>query len=366
MTERTDRGSSAELGRTQVFGRRDGTLGSGVQEDSRAVAASSDHEAFVIRMRTRLLDALRSDLEGQPDRWVVLDFPSQLNCGDSAIWLGEAAAARALGARVVRAVDRRNAVALVGAGADRLVLLHGGGNFGGLYPSHEELRLRALRTLRGRRLVQLPQSVEWASEQARETMKRAVGEHGDLLLYVRDERSYDRAVADLDCEVRLVPDAAFALGPLERGASSQDELVVQRRTDKEAAAIPGGLQRETFDWLVASPRSRRTLLLRAVEKAFAGSRRLGGRDIRVDSVLAAALARENLRFARRTLSSGSAVVTDRLHGHVISTLLGLEHCVVDDANGKIRALWDTWTHSAPRATFVPDWAGAAAWIDRRG
>jgi pyruvyl transferase EpsO len=51
------------------------------------------------------------------------------------------------------------------------------------------------------------------------------------------------------------------------------------------------------------------------------------------------------------LSRGRVVITDRLHGHVLATLLGLPHCVMDSQYGKVRALWDTWTHEVPDAVW---------------
>ena len=136
-------------------------------------------------------------------------------------------------------------------------------------------------------------------------------------------------------------------------------------TDREAAALHGALGYETFDWLASPPLSRRSVLLRAVQASFDASRAAGGRHLVVETALAARLATANLTTARERLSAGARVATDRLHGHVISVLLGVEHCIVDDAHGKIRALWETWTKDAPSATFAPDWAAATAWIDDR-
>jgi exopolysaccharide biosynthesis predicted pyruvyltransferase EpsI len=45
----------------------------------------------------------------------------------------------------------------------------------------------------------------------------------------------------------------------------------------------------------------------------------------------------------RLLSSRWAVVTDRLHAHLLSLLLGLPHVVLNDRYDKVHTFWETWT-----------------------
>lgn len=37
------------------------------------------------------------------------------------------------------------------------------------------------------------------------------------------------------------------------------------------------------------------------------------------------------------------MVTDRLHGHILSILLGLPHVVLGDRHGKVRRFREAWT-----------------------
>lgn len=310
------------------------------------------------------VQALRSELISRATTlgldaadWSVVDYPGHLNCGDSAIWLGEAALARALGRRIRSMVDRSTA-AVARVPRDTLLMLHGGGNFGGLYPTHQELRVQTLERYRDRKIVQLPQSIHWGSDAAREQLRRAVGEHPDFHLLVRDERSLAVAQRDLDCPVTLVPDAAFALGPLRRRKASVP-LAVQRRIDPEADASGEGLEVPTFDWLTARRTEPRAIALRVLRLQLRGTRLLPGRageSMRLAS--ADVLAKLNLAHAERLLSAGERLVTDRLHGHVLATLLGVPHIVVNDRFGKVEALWSTWTSQLGIGEFAPDWVVA--------
>jgi pyruvyl transferase EpsO len=55
------------------------------------------------------------------------------------------------------------------------------------------------------------------------------------------------------------------------------------------------------------------------------------------------LAGLHLRRGCSLLASGRVVVTDRLHGYLLSLLLGLPHVVLGDRHGKIASTLATWT-----------------------
>lgn len=45
----------------------------------------------------------------------------------------------------------------------------------------------------------------------------------------------------------------------------------------------------------------------------------------------------------RILASARFLVTDRLHGHILATILGIPHVLIDSKLGKNLAFHDTWT-----------------------
>jgi pyruvyl transferase EpsO len=49
-----------------------------------------------------------------------------------------------------------------------------------------------------------------------------------------------------------------------------------------------------------------------------------------------AVAGQRFRRGTRQLSRGRAIVTDRLHVHIVSLLLGRPHAVLDNSYGKVR------------------------------
>ncbi|TIO38875.1 MAG: exopolysaccharide biosynthesis protein, partial [Mesorhizobium sp.] len=95
------------------------------------------------------------------------------------------------------------------------IFIHGGGNFGDLWITHQDFRERVLEQFPNRRIIQFPQSIHYKSQERRERSARIIGGHKNFVLLVRDEESKAFAEKHFDCEVRLCPDMAFCIGALE-------------------------------------------------------------------------------------------------------------------------------------------------------
>jgi pyruvyl transferase EpsO len=60
------------------------------------------------------------------------------------------------------------------------------------------------------------------------------------------------------------------------------------------------------------------------------------------------------------LARGRAVVTERLHAHVLCVLMGIPHVVLDNTYGKIRSFYETWTQASALTVFEDDFSRAVA------
>lgn len=272
----------------------------------------------------------------------LVDFPDHSNVGDSAIWLGEMAYLRARQRLPVYHSalgnhDDDEMRAVLGEGT---ILIHGGGNFGTLWPKHEAFRLHLLRAHRGRPIVQMPESIHYADDAGIAEMATAIREHGNFTLLVRDARSLAFAEKHFDCRIALCPDAALMLGRQEK-AAPRARVFALLRTDHERApgsnaALPEGVIAD--DWLDEDEgerkRIRMSLRLRRVFTRNPQAMRLARQQKLAEWRLARGLA---------MLSQGEVVVTDRLHAHILSVLLDIPHVLLDNSYGKVRGFADQWT-----------------------
>lgn len=325
--------------------------------------------ALVAGLEARIAATLDGALAGT-SRLALLDFPDYANVGDSAIYLGTLAFLRrryGVSPHYVCRPDTFSATDLGRRLGDGAVLLQGGGNFGDLWPVHQEFREVALRALRGRRVIQLPQSIHFRERDALRRAAAAIAAHGDVLLLVRDRRSADLARSAFPCEVRLCPDMAFALGALDRPAPPRHDLMLLLRDDREragtgTAAVPADAVRT--DWPPDGGGRRALRLRRALKLAATAPRRALDRHEQ-RSCFYEALARRRLAGGLALLASGRQVITDRLHGHILCLLLGIPHVALDNSYGKLGGVIEAWTAGSDLLARAGDLSEALALCRRR-
>jgi pyruvyl transferase EpsO len=213
------------------------------------------------------------------------------------------------------------------------IFIHGGGNFGDIWPEHQGFRERVLERFPGRRIVQFPQSIHYSSPERLEKSARIIGRHKDFHLLVRDQESKDFAEKHFQCHVRLCPDMAFGIGAV-KAASPEFPVLAMLRTDLEKAGendLSAIRDIPVEDWITESARSVRM------------SKRLGSASAVIafkpeEKALRTldAAARNRFRRGIRQISRARALVTDRLHVHICSLLIGRPHAVLDNSYGKVR------------------------------
>ncbi|MET8698520.1 polysaccharide pyruvyl transferase family protein [Kitasatospora sp. NPDC004723] len=293
-------------------------------------------------------------------RCALLGFPDYGNVGDSAIWLGARTLLAELGAEVVYTADHHDfdPAALAERLPNGTILLTGGGNLGDLWPSHQRMREQVISAFPGHRIVQLPQSVHFGDPAALARARAVFDAHPDLVLLLRDGPSLRAARRAFRAPALLAPDCAFAMNGVPRLARPERRILWLRRADHESAGHPGPdphAEVHRTDWTGqegAEPGwAAEALAVRQRIAAASAEVRRTAAGAAVAELAAAQDRHAELQLRRgcRLLGSAEAVVTDRLHGHLLSLLLGLPHVVLDDRNGKVGGYWRTWGHERHRS-----------------
>jgi pyruvyl transferase EpsO len=342
------------------------------------------------QMRGTLHAELRRALRGRTEA-VLLDVPLHGNAGDLLIVEGLLRSLAELGVRLALLQDWRltSWQRLRRIPRSTAVLLMGGGNFGGLYPAHDEYRAQVLRAVPADQVVILPQSVSLSSNAQADAVRELYGDHPEAVFLIRDRLSAARladAVPSLAHSIRHTPDLAFGARLEARDAPSVDIRVV-KRDDQESLHgalldLPQRARVLSSDWpsfdgdsaefrdLTDFVRRRRRVLSTAVRAA---------RPVHLQGLAEAIVERSwiprqqrllrghtavSVESLQRTLEQGRVIVTDRLHAHLGASLLGIPNIVLRSLDGKGHALIDDWT--APLSTtFVADGPGEATRIAER-
>ena len=293
----------------------------------------------------------------------IIDPPSHFNVGDSAILLGEL---DYLATNFPRARLSFYDVDSYSSGADRYIaqadvlLVHGGGNFGDLWPHHHAIRAAIAKKFPDKPIVQFPQSIFFQHQDNIADTARWIEKLRHFTLCVRDAKSYAFAQQHFRCRILLTPDMAFAMKPIARTAASSADFFCLLRADKEAVAdhqailqvlADGGYSVESRDWLDGDTRDLVTRLDRRLRQTVAKRPRMMS-PFRSQLM---SLRRKNaeLRVASgiALLSRGTFVVTDRLHAHILASLLGISNVAFDSLDGKISALAATWASPSAAVTI---------------
>lgn len=299
-------------------------------------------------IRGETIRTLRSLLA--PGETVALvDFPNHQNSGDSLIWSGELRYLSALEIRLGYQCDmsRYSPERLIERVPEGPILITGGGNFGDRWPHIQEFHERVVADFPNRRIIQLPQTIDFQRSENLRRAQAVFGNHRDLTLLIRDragtevtKRLFPRQT------VLFCPDMALGASdvPARTGRPKVDVVFV-RRSDHESslqdaeAGLTGPFSSTALDWGLRRWRLPAWKLL-----SVPGA--LSKRSSRASHALYAAVTKSNdlkvkinIANAAEILSTGQIVVTDRLHATVLCGLMGIPVVALNNANGKVAAIY---------------------------
>ncbi len=270
----------------------------------------------------------------------LLDVPDYANPGDSAIFLGLLNFLSSKGIKVTNAFSR-GTLSHSAIKNSSCIAFMGGGAFGGLSPESDEVRMFVLETMNpDSTVIQCPQSVHFTSERHKVIIAEAFGAVKNLRLAARDKSSLE-ILASIGLTAELVPDSSHFLNFETKRNQDFEKVTFLVRQDKESTSFHA----DSIDnkWNSDS-----------VNLKLARGIRLFGR---YSESLAKALnpslpaweriAEMRLSRAKNLIYDSSVIVTNRLHGLLISMMAGKSVVFFDNSNGKVSAYRDTWMHDTP-------------------
>lgn len=271
-----------------------------------------------------------------------LDYPVHTNVGDLLIMKGTETFFNNYNIRVVARYSANNYPKNFVIPQGHVIVMHGGGNVGDLYPLYQRFRERIAVAHPSHRIVILPQTVYFSSKNAQRDSFSLLAKHKDLHLFVRDRDSYRKA-SELLRNVSLSPDMAHQLWPIKPVHSPKYKTLFHDRRDKEHAGLSSPIAfTHRKDW----------------KELFTSYDRIKNRQyldfLPAINPHAAAdlwyrLADRYIEKAIQEYSSYETIVTSRLHGHILACLMGKPNILLNNSYGKNASYYQAWTYRVSQA-----------------
>lgn len=323
---------------------------------------------------------------------VLLDYPSHGNIGDHLIGLGEIFYFNnVLKTRITYITDWQNFSPEVMQYMleDYPIVLHGGGNLGDLWYRHQQFRESIIEKYTDRPIIILPQTINFQNKKKLERARKIFNSHSNLTIFVRDNYSYDLGIKYFDnCKIVLSPDMAFQLVDSPEfvfEVKNNNSILYLDRTDLElnkslGFRLPIDSNLVSEDWVSYQKKwnfnhSKNSIKMQIIRlyreiiqrglltpQEFFLRQQWMEKQIEINNLNH--LSRSCLEMIRlslgltysgiRQLKSHRLVITNRLHGHILCSILSMPHIFLPNAYYKNQSFYQTWTSTLPFCRFIED------------
>lgn len=228
--------------------------------------------------------------------------------------------------------------------SDDIVVLSGGGNLGDEYILDERIRRKTIRLLKNNPIIIFPQTIHFLDTINGKVQtfitKRIYNRHKRLIICLREQKSYDIAKKMFPaCQVICVPDAVLYMNISDTQQHGQNDIVLMLRKDKESIVT-----------------SEMVNSLQSELKTMAS--KLGKHLVVNDTVVPYQVNKkerdEELGKLFNVYFNAGLVVTDRLHGMIISAITGTPCIVLSNFNHKVKGVYELWLKNIDYIQFCSE------------
>ena len=204
-----------------------------------------------------------------------------------------------------------------------IILLQGGGNFGDLYLYIEKYRRFIVRKFHNSKIVSMPITCNFKNKRQLCKSKKIYNNHPNFLVFARDRKSYDFLSENFKFNVEFLPDIVFYLTTFVSELKlnfQRENILILLRNDLE--------KHQTTD---------REFL---INKFFKNNNKVFISDTIVDRTISDSMREKEVVNLIKTLSSSKLVITDRMHGMILSSLCKTPCLVLHTKDGKLEETFE--------------------------
>ena len=317
-----------------------------------------------LRIRTLSNEIRNKLLSLIKDNYILLDLPYYTNIGDTLIWKGTEDFLSTLPYRCLYKTSIENYIK-PNISKKVIILIQGGGNFGDLWRRHNDFCLRIIDEFPENPIIILPKTVYYKDENLMKNDALAMSRHPYLSICARDLVSYKTLKKFFSNKILLVPDMAFGISRNFLDSfrtSEQKKALFFKRKDIEHCAYryaeyltyKGKIEQK--EWPSMEKNLFLTRLLHYLKRFFSLTKKVGylnrlaGKivDYYAVNIYMPSLLKIGIRF----IKSYEYVYTTRLHGAILSILLGKPVTFFDNSYGKNSTFYDTWLKDCKEISFI--------------
>ena len=280
-------------------------------------------------------------------RCALYDVPFYKNIGDVLIWQGELSFLEDNAIQIVDFADYHTYI-YKRLPEDVTILFQGGGNTGDLYHEHTELLLKLVKDYPKNRIVVFSQTVYYKNKDLLKHDFDLMAKHGNLYFCARDYNSYDTIVPFLRDHALVLPDMAFCINlqylSQWQKPSTLNTLYIKRNDIEAKSSEIEGVFDSVTDW----PCFERKIMLSNLGNT------IYDRVYRYVPILRKAILESWKEYAYSRfrplmikdgvgfISPYKQIISERLHGCILSILLGKDVTVVNNSYGKNKSFYEAW------------------------
>ena len=279
---------------------------------------------------------------------IYLDYPTHKNVGDLLIFQGALEFFNSSGLLISAAFSCHNCDftkidRLLEKSEEYCIVLHGGGNFGDIYLQHQLFRSEVFKRYPEQRIVLLPQSAHYQSNENYLKDKKIISQLKDAYFFARDEPTLE-IFSDMGVASYLSPDIAHSLYKTLPFVPKTRGTLYFLRKDIEKCSSTNNEINQGIDWIDMVSFWDQKMIRLLVH--FQKNSRCFSKQVFNFWCWRSKKISYN---AAKYFSSHELIVTSRMHGHILSCLLEVNNEVIDNFYGKNSRYFNCWTKKFPLA-----------------
>lgn len=295
-----------------------------------------------------------------PSDCIYLELPYYPNIGDLLIWEGTQCFIEENNIKCLYKTSKWTFKASK-IGKNTTILLQGGGNFGDLWRSNQEFRLKIIKHFPNNRIIILPQTIYYQDLSILKHDADLMNQHKDLVICARDKNSFEILENHFtNAKKLLLPDMAFYINQSKINftkKNSGQNLFIQRN-DKESnpkislnIAQKYNIPNVHFkDW----PTMEKSNIIQLIGTLLLKSNKILNNQLSTLTDFYCQNIYKNLMIKKgvKFIKSYNEIYTTRLHVAILCILLEKRCHFLDNSYGKNLNFYNTWLNDLESFYFI--------------